>query len=57
MTARADMLRSFFECHDGLCAQVTVVADVPIDLLTFTQIVNNFARLKSIPHRTKCKTF
>ena len=82
----ADMLRSFFECHHWLCAQVTAVADVlkscefyrwfwaqvtknmyginnnssgvvlmyvttsvthkhevHIDLLTFIQIVNNFA--------------
>ena len=28
MTVRADMLRSFFECHHLLCAQVTAVADV-----------------------------
>ena len=28
MTARADMLRSFFECYHWLYAQVTAVADV-----------------------------
>ena len=28
MTARAEMLRSFFECHHQLCTQVTGVADV-----------------------------
>ena len=28
MTARAEMLRSFFECHHRLCAEVTAVADV-----------------------------
>ena len=28
VTAQADMLRSFFECHHRLCAQVTAVADV-----------------------------
>ena len=31
--------------------------EVRIDQLTFTQIVNNFARLKGTPNRTNCKTF